>query len=560
MDSVRSIMEMDSRLVGAITRNESSTFSSLVQENESILDQRIAKSWITVLHLVSIYGNIELAKEIVKLRPQMAAAVNKDGLTPLHCACRQGQTEISAMLLRLDQDPASQFDNNGFTPLHLAAMSGHTSVLDELLCIAPSSFSLLTEEGETVFHLIVRLQKYDAFHCLAGVFKDTNVFHKPDQYGNTILHLAVGTRRYHKRTYRVIEYIISETSLQINFKNCRGDTALDILERAKETSERRQNLIDMFRKAGGKRSTELSVSITAGRPQPPTLERPEMIPEVNNQPTTDMEIQHQDGETSDILDDNTFEPETSLHQIQKGKINLMQLHKIRQKQNKIHVEALQNARNTVTLISIFIATVTFTAGINPPGGVFQDGPLKGKSMAARTKAFKIFTISNDIALFLSLCIVIIVVSIIPFQRKAHMRILSTTHKVMWGAVSFMAIAYVAARWVIIPQGQGMDWTLKTLVSICTGTMGFVFISLVVMLDGHRSRKLRWRMEKKFNKTAQTNETATANKVENQNQLQNQNQVQIRLQLTSRVFSDSTLSLNSTHSDIEAAEIPGFHPL
>lgn len=78
---------------------------------------------------------------------------------------------------------------------------------------------------------------------------------------------------------------------------------------------------------------------------------------------------------------------------------------------------------------------------------------------ARTTAFKVFTISNNIALFTSLCIVIVLVNVIPFQRKSLMRLLMVAHKAMWVAVAFTATAkaYVAGTKVIMPDRLEDRW-------------------------------------------------------------------------------------------------------
>ncbi|GLT48210.1 hypothetical protein SLA2020_218490 [Shorea laevis] len=152
------------------------------------------------------------------------------------------------------------------------------------------------------------------------------------------------------------------------------------------------------------------------------------------------------------------------------------------------MEGLQNARNTIIVVAVLIATVAFAAGINPPGGFDQ---ISGKSIMGRETSFKVFTVCNIVALFLSLGIVIFL-SIIPFRRKPMMKLLSVTHKAMWVSNSFLAAAYLAATWTIVPSGRGSVWMLVAVLSIGGGCTVSIFMGLGVLLASHLLRKWEWR--------------------------------------------------------------------
>ncbi|KAI3455467.1 hypothetical protein Pfo_012130 [Paulownia fortunei] len=480
----------------------------------------------TFLHVAASEGHIAIVRKILETHPNSGQKLDKNGYSPLHHACSRGHPEISAMLLRRYPEQAFQFNRTGYAPVHLAAINGSSKVLKELLSSAPTSFELLSRKGETVFHLTVKFDRLDAFLYLAQVFENRSLFYQPDKNGDTCLHLAIAGGHH-----KIAEYIIKEGGEQINYQNLRGDTAMDLLELAENTSSR-QNLRDILEAAGAKRNSELSGSkenVHSQNSELLTMEEPlDENNDINFKLRTPSESRTQNNELRSQSPKNIPATYTEVvnpgqmiprfgepsdqeissrrkkisrsrmrqhkHESEKSRKNLIKLYRKQHKRHEIYREALHNARETITLVAILIATITYTGGINPPGGVYQDGPLRGTAVAARRTAFKVFSICNNVALFASLSIVIVFVSIIPFRRKPLMMMLMVAHKAMWVAVGFMATAYFASSLVLMPppHGRRMDWTVVSLLSISAGTLGSVFVALGFMLMRHHWKKLRYR--------------------------------------------------------------------
>jgi ankyrin repeat protein len=81
-------------------------------------------------------------------------------------------------------------DNDGRTPLHWAAIKGRVNVIDEILSTSLESAEVITKHGETVLHLGVKNNQYEAVKYLTEMLNITKLIDKPDNDGNTVLHLA----------------------------------------------------------------------------------------------------------------------------------------------------------------------------------------------------------------------------------------------------------------------------------------------------------------------------------------------------------------------------------
>ncbi|KAF8083489.1 hypothetical protein N665_0770s0011 [Sinapis alba] len=421
----------------------------------------------------STYVTRMVLERFPDLARQLAWLVEGSLTTLLHHACDIGYLELTSILLGLDQGLEKARDTNGLLPLHLAVMRGHVVLLEEFREKAPLSFSFLTPSKESVFHLAARNKNVDAFIFMADSLSinSQKLLQQVDVNGNTVLHVAVSM----SCGAQLLRYIVGKKIIDINYKNKKGLAAFHLLPQEAEDFELLSTLLRSDTKLDSDQDSE--------------EEHDDHSNTRSKKDVKHLDISGSSKESEVIRLLRVIETNTSkIAHKKRSKKGAVERGR-RSLEREMHIEALQNARNTIAIVAVLIASVSYAGGINPPGGVYDDGPWRGKSIVGNTTPFKVFAICNNIALFTSLCIVILLVSIIPYKRKPLKRLLVVTHRMMWVSVGFMATAYVAASWVTIPHLHETRWLFPVIVSVAGGSLMVLFSYLGVETIAHWFKKM-----------------------------------------------------------------------
>ncbi|XXG78965.1 hypothetical protein AAC387_Pa09g0132 [Persea americana] len=427
---------MDAWLHKAAIRGDVTSLLDLLQRDEHILDAVGVGVGVMVMH-------DPIANE-----------------NPLHVAAQFGHVDFAKEILSRKPEYAHKSNSQGQSPLHLASGAGHLEVVKLLLKTDAGVCFLRDKRGRTPLHIAARKGRLEVLKEL--VLAEPTAAWLQTEQGEPILHLCASNGQFEALMMLIelipdddfvnmkddddnsilhllaseiqieeIMFLLSNRRLEINSLNMKKYTPLDALVQAPIRSSGHTICKRILCGAGCKRAKELS--------QAPATTHPK-------------------------------------------------------KNWKAHVAWLNETKTTVMVVAILIATVTFQAGLNPPGGVWQDekSASAGQSIMSSKSplGYLFFSFSNLIGFLASASIILLLISGFNLNRRGLMWALMFA---MWLSIGSMVVSFAVAFVTLTgkrPEEYNNLSILVSVIGILLASIGPLVAAHLVRFLMRRQRKLR----------------------------------------------------------------------
>nr|XP_043637770.1 ankyrin repeat-containing protein ITN1-like isoform X1 [Erigeron canadensis] len=431
----------ETALYTAAEKGHLEVVKELLQYTDKEALTRRSRLGFDTLHVAASHGHHAIVKLLLDHDISLCQTRSQGNATPLITASSKGHAAVVQELLAKDPSLLDTPRSNGKNALHLAARSGHVEILKTLLEKDPQLARKTDNKGQTALHMAVKGANSEVVQLLLEA--DAAIVMLPDKFGFTALHVA--TR---KKRAEIVNVLLSLPDTNVNALTRDHKTALDIAE-GLSLSEESADIKDSLIRRGAVRANELNQ---------PRDELRNTVTQIKN----DVHIQ--------------------LLQTKKTNKNV---HGIAKELRKLHREGINNATNSVTVVAVLFATVAFAAIFTVPGGDNDDG----MAVVVHRISFKIFFIFNAIALFTSLAVVVVQITLVRGETKAERRVVEVINKLMWLASVCTSVAFMASSYIVV--GRKYEWA-AILITVVGGVImvGVLGTMTYYVIKSKKTRSMR----------------------------------------------------------------------
>ncbi|GMP94874.1 hypothetical protein CsSME_00044150 [Camellia sinensis var. sinensis] len=163
-------------------------------------------------------------------------------------------------------------------------------------------------------------------------------------------------------------------------------------------------------------------------------------------------------------------------------------------------EWLTKKKETIMLVATLIATIAFQAGMNPPGGFWQDTSDEPSNKHSAGDAimdynyphlYLYFIRASTIGFVASLSTILLLITGLPFKKRIFMWILVA---IIWLTITSMAVTFAISIVVITPRvdREPISHTIGVAVIVWCSLMGILFLV-------HTARLLKEAIDEKWSR-------------------------------------------------------------
>ncbi|KAF8395051.1 hypothetical protein HHK36_018990 [Tetracentron sinense] len=423
----------------------------------------------TALYVAAEYGHSDVVEEMMKYYDILSAGIKaKNGYDAFHIAAKQGElghvAEVLKVLLKALPELSMTADLSNTTALHTAAMQGHIEVVNFLLESGSSLVTIARSNGKTALHSAARNGHLEVVKALLS--KEPGITARIDKKGQIPLHMAVKGRNI-----ELVEELMKSGPSLINMVDTKGNTALHIATRkgraqivrklldhngidTKTVNRSGETALNTAEKTG---NSGISVILHEYGVQSAKAIMPSTLSTARELKQTVSDIKHE-----------------VYYQLEHTRQTRKHVKGIAHRINKMHIEGLNNAINSTTVVAVLIATVAFAAIFTIPGQYADDpehvptGLSLGEANIASNAPFMIFFIFDSIALFISLAVVVVQTSVVVIEREAKRQMMAIINKLMWLACVLVSVAFIALAFIVV--GRHEKWLAVGVAIIGTAIM------------------------------------------------------------------------------------------
>ncbi|KAJ1685378.1 hypothetical protein LUZ63_016768 [Rhynchospora breviuscula] len=483
-------------LVVAVTNGHVSLASGMLklyqQLNLSNMIMKEDNNGDNALHHAIRNGHNDLALELIVAEVGLSQGVNKYNESPMYIAVLRGLDDVSERLLKIPI--SSHVGINNENALHAAVRNGNPGIARKIVDARPSLvretekincntpmqqcvicnrldvIQVLLEHDRSLGYLVrttdnAPLLILAAFHGHLSIAKEIlnccpdAPYRHPN--GWTMLHEAVS--QHHQE---FVEFLLKTPELRklINMRDRNGETALHIAVRRcdpkivhallahKTTDHATVNIL----------GNTAEWNLTETREQAKSLNWNEVLMMMKK--TSPRALAFLSGQAAKKkITDKSIEEVKSL---------------------------TQTYTSNTSLIAVLIATITFAAAFTLPGGYSSDSGSEGLPIMARKAAFKVFLISDTLAMCSSLSVAFICILARWEDLEFLLYYRFVTKKLMWFAYITTTVAFATGLYTVV--APRMLWLA---ILICIMSVGLSF--LTKLLGEWPLLKLRFRLGRDF---------------------------------------------------------------